>query len=303
MADIDLRFLPADEFVLHFGGRPNEVDAFTFSNSLVAFAEALQEINRQVNANFSIEIALEGVGPGSFRAKIKTKLKALAGLFSGDLSRDIIVGILSAAIYEKAIQPLISTGSAPIVIVNDDSVIIESGNDRIIVPRDVHEARKKLKAPATVDHHISRAFSVLEADPSIESFGLAHGIRDPEPVGLINRDRFAILTREVDADQPDNKRHQDVNAKLVILKAVFERSPRLWQFVWNGVRISASIKDTNFFDRLARREYSFTQGDVLDVLLRVHQVKDEMSSAFINERYEILQVRGVEPALKQHGLL
>jgi hypothetical protein len=48
MPDIDLRNLPSDEFVLHFGGRPNEVDAFTFSNSLIAIAEALQEINRQI---------------------------------------------------------------------------------------------------------------------------------------------------------------------------------------------------------------------------------------------------------------
>ena len=40
MADVDLSDLRGDEFVFHFGGRPKEVDAYTFANSLIAFSEA-----------------------------------------------------------------------------------------------------------------------------------------------------------------------------------------------------------------------------------------------------------------------
>jgi hypothetical protein len=58
MADIDLGSLSPSDIVLHFGGRPNEVDAFTFSNSLIAFAEAISEINGQINENYSIEITI-----------------------------------------------------------------------------------------------------------------------------------------------------------------------------------------------------------------------------------------------------
>ncbi len=81
MAEIDLRALSQNDVVLHFGGRPNEVDAFTFSTSLVALSEALLELNRQINPSLSIEITIEGIGPGSFRAKIGTKLKSLASFF------------------------------------------------------------------------------------------------------------------------------------------------------------------------------------------------------------------------------
>jgi hypothetical protein len=84
MADIDLRELPASDVVLHFGGRPNEVDAFTFSNALIALSDALRELNNQINDNFIIEITIEGVGPGSFRAKIGTKLKSLGGIFASE---------------------------------------------------------------------------------------------------------------------------------------------------------------------------------------------------------------------------
>jgi len=45
----------------------------------------------------------------------------------------------------------------------------------------------------------------------------------------------------------------------------------------DGIRISAPIKSDEFFDKLATREYDFSQGDVLDVTLRVHQVRDEIS--------------------------
>jgi hypothetical protein len=72
MAEIDLSNFIGDEFVFHFGGRPNEVDAYTFANSLLAFSEAIREINQQANPGTKLEIVIEGLGHGSFRAKLKT---------------------------------------------------------------------------------------------------------------------------------------------------------------------------------------------------------------------------------------
>ena len=62
MADIDLSEFSGDEFVFHFGGRPSEVDAYTFANTLIAFSEAIREINRQLNPDSKLEITIEGVG-------------------------------------------------------------------------------------------------------------------------------------------------------------------------------------------------------------------------------------------------
>jgi hypothetical protein len=104
MSDIDLRQLSDSDVVLHFGGRPNEVDAFTFSNVLISIADALRELNNQINSNFSIEVVIEGVGPGSFRAKIGTKLKSLGGIFAGD-ARSLLVSLLGAFIYAHGIDP------------------------------------------------------------------------------------------------------------------------------------------------------------------------------------------------------
>jgi len=64
MATFDLtKFNNSDGFVLHFGGRPNEVDTYTFANALVAFSDAFREVNSQINLSISIELKFEAVGP------------------------------------------------------------------------------------------------------------------------------------------------------------------------------------------------------------------------------------------------
>jgi hypothetical protein len=79
----------------------------------------------------------------------------------------------------------------------------------------------------------------------------------------------------------DRRRFRNERATLVVIKAILERSPRLWQSAWNGIRISAPINDETFFARLKARELSFTQGEILDAMLRIHQLRDEPNDIFI----------------------
>src|SRR6056297_2177572 len=80
MTTFDLtKFQDSEGFVLHFGGRPNEVDTYTFANALVAFSDAFREINAQINSHQRIELRLEAVGPGSFRGKVKGVPATISG--------------------------------------------------------------------------------------------------------------------------------------------------------------------------------------------------------------------------------
>jgi hypothetical protein len=65
-----------DGFVVYFGGQPNQVDTYTFANALVALSDAFQEINAQVNPGYSLELRLEAVADGSFKARIREIPKA-----------------------------------------------------------------------------------------------------------------------------------------------------------------------------------------------------------------------------------
>jgi hypothetical protein len=213
MADIDLRTLPVSDVVLHFGGRPNEVDAFTFSNALIALADARREINSQINENFSIEVTIEGVGPGSFRAKIGTKLKSLGGIFTSAV-RSLLVALLGTFIYTHVIDP---TQPASI-IVNDDNVIVHNGHDRVIIPRTVWDAKERLKKPDVVERKIAKAFEVMEEDPSVSDFGLARSLEEPEPIGVIDRDRFAILAQAGRIEASPQPGFKDERTRVTIIK-------------------------------------------------------------------------------------
>ena len=243
MSDIDLRQLSDSDVVLHFGGRPNEVDAFTFSNALISIADALRELNNQINSNFSIEVVIEGVGPGSFRAKIGTKLKSLGGIFKDD-ARSLLVGLLGTFIYAHVLDPT----APPTIVVNDNSVVFQTGRDRVIIPRTTWEAKAHLKKPELVERNIAKAFEAMEEDPSVTNFGLARGLHEPEPIGIIPRSDFALLARLGQSkSSPEPNKFKDERTNVTVLKIVFERGNRKWQFVWNGFKISAPITDDEFF--------------------------------------------------------
>jgi hypothetical protein len=286
MTTTDLSTFDDDGFVLHFGGRTHEVDALTFGNALISIAEAVRAINQEVNPGFSLEIAIEAVGPGSFRARLKTAKRTLKNLFSGSVPRDIIIALLSTFLWEKVISP----ETPPKIIVNDDSVIIEHGNDRIIVPREAYDAKKKVGASPAVNRHIARAMEVMESDPSVESFGIARGMRDPEPLLEFPRSAFALIRQHALPRPEDGRRYEDHDVVVSVHKAVFERSARKWEFIWNGFKISAPILDQTFFDRLEARTVAIKQGDAFKAVLRIHQTFDKMSGNWINERYEIMAV-------------
>jgi hypothetical protein len=302
MADINLAAFAEDEFVFHFGGRASEIDAYTFANSLVAFAEAIREINKQINPGTNLEISIDGIGEGSFRVKLKTSARFLSELLrSADakgIAKALVIGIFANLIYEKCIA------DHEKIVINDDSVIIQKGSDRIIVPRTVYERTKTLPDPAIVDKHISKGFQVLNEDQSVSDFGITRRLDDPTITAPIPREDFSILaqpsTAIVEADE--DQRIIEQKEKLIVLRAILERSTRKWQFVWNGIRISAAIVDHHFFDGLARHEYVFGQGDILYVMLRIYQHRDENTGIFMNNAYEVVEVLSHEPGPRQQPL-
>ncbi len=284
MATIDLRELPPNDLVLHFGGRVGEIDALTFSNALIGLAEAIQEINRQVNPGVALEVTIDGVGPGSFRAHLKSRAKVLAGLLK-KFSKELVIALLVSYVMEK------SGGDKIKIEVNEDVVVIQHGSDRIIMPKEVWQAQWSMPHKERVDRHIAKAFSAMEADSSVTGFGFARNLNDEKPLALIPREDFFRLSSPIAVDDGDTK-VTDEESDLTVMKAVFQRGNRKWEFIWKGIRISAPITDPTFFDRLANREFSFAQGDQIHTILRIHQRRDELSGVFVNEWYEVIAVLG-----------
>lgn len=285
MLAVDLTDFSDDSFVLYFGGRSHEVDAHSFGHVLILLAEAAQAINQEINPGFSLEVAIDAVGPGSFRAKLKTSKKSLRNLFSADIPKGIIIGLLSSFIYEK-MRPQ----EPPEITINDDSVIIQHGSDRIIVSRETYEAKERVNANPVVNRNVGRVMETLENDSAIDSFGIARALEDTEPLFEVPRALFQVVRSNIAARPEVGRRAIKKNVVISVHKAIFDRSTRKWEFIWDGFRISAPILDQTFFDRLEAREISITQGDAFDAVLRIHQTFESVSGNWLNESYEVISV-------------
>lgn len=125
-----------DSFVIHFATEDRRINAYTLASTLIALADAAKAANSGVNAGHNIEIVVEALGGGSFRAQIRAVYSNARNLFSKDAIRTIVLGIISSFIYER----MLSTHQDVKVEVQTTEVIVESGNERIIIPRQVYDA-------------------------------------------------------------------------------------------------------------------------------------------------------------------
>lgn len=282
-----------EEVVLHFGGERSHINSYTLASALVAIADAAKEANSIVNPGYEIEVVVEAIGEGSFRAVIKTSYKGLTNLFSAGDAKTIVLSIIASFIYQQAFSP-----SQEITLEVDESqIIVQQGDREIVISREVYEAQKKVQKSERFRQCISRAFESLEKDPKIGEFGFTRGMTDELPAFVVPQDRFGNLTVLPTMEEPT--REVDEIAELQIRRAILERSTRKWEFVWRGIKISAPVLDEAFYKDFFAHKITIAPGDSLDAVLRIHQTRDEDTGIYTNERYEIIQVRKHLPQVRQ----
>jgi hypothetical protein len=288
---LDFTKFESDYVVVHFGGSLASVDAYTFANSLIAFADTVRSVNAVINPGQAVEVRLEAQGPGSYRAVVRRIKKGLGGFFSRGADA-IFWGIVATLIYEKVIKndPKIQ------IVVNHKEVIITHGDDRVVVPRAVYEAMPNVRNNADVQHNLSRTFRALEIDEAITDFGLTAKIDDPSPILTVPRTEFETLAAPAAiVDEGAKTRTREEPARLIILKAWLTPGKRKWSFEWNGVPISAPIVDADFWVKLNRREYLIGAGDALDVVISFKQNRDDQLGVYVNDPNSYVVARVVKP--------
>jgi hypothetical protein len=290
---VDLRTLEGDQIVIHFGGALTSVDAYTFANSLVSFADTARAVNAVINPGQSIEIRLEAVGPGSFRAVIKRIQKGLGGFFSTG-AQTVFWGIIVALIYDK----LIKADPESIIRVGPNEVVIERGSDKIIISKEIYDQAKNAGASPEVQTNLSRTFEVIEGDDAIESFGLTHRMDDREPAVEIPRREFPRLAERPVLLESDHRRSKKEKARLVILKAWLKPGARKWSFEWNGVPITAPIKDPEFWKQIEGRKYLIGSGDALDVEIAFEQIFEDAIGTYVNDPNSYVVEKVIRPIPK-----
>lgn len=285
-----------EEIVLHFGGELKKINAYTLASSLVSIADALKEANSIINPGYEIEVLVEAFGEGSFRAKIKTAYKGLNNIFTPARLESIAIGIITAFIYQHTLAP----DCEHIVNVDDTQVVIEQGDKKIIIPKTVYDAQKEVEKSERFRKSVSQTFEAVEKDSNVTEFGLTKHLDDKTPDIVIPRERFGLLSRPIDIDEPQRE-IQEV-ADLQIKRAILERSKRKWEFIWRGIKISAPVLDEQFYADFFAHKVTIAPGDSFEVILKIYQSRDEDTGIYTNSRYEVIRVNKHIPRYAQTDL-
>lgn len=285
-----------EQFVIHFGGEPKRINAYTLASTLVSIADSVKAANGLINPGYDVEVVVEAFGPGSFKVKIRTLYKGLSNLFNKQDLKVIVLGVIATFVYQHTLAP----DSQVKIEVTEKEVIIEQGNNQVIVPREVHECVKTVEKSEKFKQSISRTFDVVARDTEVQSLGFSPRMDDQGPLVEIPRSRFTLLADEQDED--DDTRIVIEAADLQILRAILERNRRKWEFVWRGIKIPAPVLDQHFYTNFFAHKITIAPGDFLKVKMKIYQRKDGDTGIFTNHKYEVIEVIRHIPRLKQTNL-
>lgn len=155
-----------ESIVLYFGGEFNRINAYTLASVLTNIADAAKAANATINPGYELEVVVEALAGGSFKAQIRSLYRGAANLFSSDTAKAIILGVVSNFIYQHTIAP----DSNIVVNVNETEVVVKHENKTVVIPRVIYEATQKVERSPQFRKGVEQAIRAIEDDPVIEDF-------------------------------------------------------------------------------------------------------------------------------------
>lgn len=282
-----------DSVVLYFDTSNTTINAYTLASILVSIADAAKAANSCINPGHEIEIIVEALGEGSFKAKISAAYNQTKNIFSSQMVAGVIIGLLSNYIYERTL----SVDDSIKVEISTDEVVIEKGEERLVVPRNVYDATREVEKNPKFVQSIDRAFQAIERDEAIKGLGFVESMDKGRPEIVVSRESIIAASGKVVENEGVRVIREIVD--LQILKAILERGKRKWEFMWRGVKISAPITSANFYNEFFNHDITIAPGDSLEVELEIRQVRNDDTGIYVNKGYEVVDVFKHNPRLRQ----
>jgi hypothetical protein len=286
-----------DSVVLYFDTDDKRINAYTLASTLVSIADAAKAANTTLNAGYEVEIIVEALGSGSFKAKISALYKNSKNIFSSQLVAGVIIGLISNYIYERAF----ALDDSITIQINTDEVIIQKNDEKIIVPRKVYEATRDVESNPKFVQAMEKTFQSIERDENIKGLGFVEKMDSGRPEVIIPRSSIVTLAAGVKIEEEGTRIITEI-VELQILKAILEKGKRKWEFMWRGIKISAPITSGKFFKDFFAHNITIAPGDSLEVKLEIKQVKDDETGIYKNKNYEVVEVFEHIPKLRQGNL-
>jgi hypothetical protein len=282
-----------NSFVIHFATEDKQINAYTLASTLVGLADAAKAANASVNPGHNIEIVVEALGEGSFRAKISAVYSAAGNLFSKQSLQAIVLSIIASFIYERTL----AVHHDVTIEIRTDEVVIDRGDERIIIPRNVYDATRSAEANPQFVGAIGRTMESISKDEKVTGLAIVKKVDSPPPEIVIPREAFRGIAPTI--REEGNQRVVEEDCDLQIVKALLVRSDRKWEFSWRGVKISAPVLDPMFYDEFFAHRITIAPGDEFKARLVIRQTRDQDTGIYANVGYEVVQVYRHIPRVQQ----
>lgn len=292
------------DFKIKYEGKLAQIDSNTLINSLFNITAAIQEINAELNKESNIKTTLQ------------IKINAFSGgsfLVNLQLLRDIAKDLLPPAVFVGAqidIKTIINVliqfiklklslkGGKPQEIhkSGDEVEITNNEGDITIIDKRTYNL---YKGNVIVNESITKNFETLREDDAIDGFKLTD--KKGRPFIEIPKKDFNNLIPRNELLEQETKTLNLQKVNLSIIKVVFEENYK-WEFYYVGNKISTTMEDKSFSEKINRGE-KFSKGDALICDLEIDQVFDAGQNTYINKSYRILRVLEHKPRPEQGNLL
>lgn len=301
MKTVDLTKFGDDEFVLHFEGTGHEISAVTFANTLISFVNVIEYFGRELNHNQKIAVIIGAAEPRSFCVHMRLADGTVSS-YIFDVPVEKILGAITGCLFRKAI----SSNDIIEITERDGKVVIgrKAGKDthdedslrdgyydeEVVISHDAYSLVEKLEDDPNANTMIANVMKAVDKDSLVKTFRISHSADESQPALSFSRPDFSTVIENCNLKKKDQRSTTDYEDEvLIVYKAIFERSDKKWQFIWNDEKISVTIKDKAFFDRLENRTISISHGDIFRAHIRVHQVQDASNRNRPILNYEVIK--------------
>lgn len=290
-----------NEFHIILEGKSHEVDALTLSETIINMNTLIHELNQELRPEYPMELKVKTFDDGSFDIFFALLSDPqLSSTIFGLLNKDnleIASNIISTLSDLFSIKQFLK-GKEPKSIekVGDNQTQIENSKGDIKIVNS--KSGDIIFNNPTINVTINNTFNTLKSKPEIEGMKF-QGKNENETVSIPNYDFQEMINglnevNEAVESVNENRTITKNGMPLSIFKIVFDDKYK-WQFVNNdGQKISATIKDRDFFEKVRARELYFTNGDVIIADVEILQVYNEIAKAYENKNYTIVSIDDIQ---------
>lgn len=275
-----------------FGGKEQSIDLQTLVSALECFFSASESICSEIYEDRKVQIKVHATSRGSFQIDISVftqlldKVKHLleAGIDHVGYANDLVQLLIGYFVLKNFLK-----GKKPDKIedAGDQTKIVSEGKT-IYVKKEIYNIYSQNKK---LNLSTATLFENLEEDEAVESFSL---IPEGDIESLcIPREDFAGMAADNQLLEPEETVEIIENAELKIVKLVWQPK-RKWEFIYNGVKISAYIDDADFYKRIEEGE-SFAKDDIIVCDMQITMLFEERLNGYLPKEFRIIKVKQHKP--------